>query len=263
MTVIQIDKNRFTQSLLVDPLVAVVQHTAYSVYHFVTRLNYENELYAGRKRVSESTFRSFDPLSLHVRDSLLGCLLANCEPGDVVFDVGANSGVYALSVAANYPSCAICAFEPDPTIFSRLETNVRTNGFDARIDAYEMGIGAHAETRPFHCSTYPELGSFDQFAAARWGATVRETRPVSVRPLDTLVAEGLPPPDHLKIDVEGFGLEVLAGARETIDVHRPFIYFEFHPVAENADSERPVRVFFEDVDYRVETHDNAWLCTPA
>lgn len=259
---IQIDNNRLAQSLLVAPLVAVVQHTAYSVYHFVSRLNYEYELYAGRKRVSASAFRSFDPLSLHVRDSLLGCLLSNCEPGDVVFDVGANSGVYALSVATNYPSCTICAFEPDPNIFSRLETNVRTNEFDTRIETYEMGLGARAETRPFHRSTYPELGSFDQSAAARWGASVRETRSVSVYPLDALVAQGLSPPDHLKIDVEGFGMEVLAGARETIDIHRPFIYFEFHPVAECADSERVVKTFFEHFDYRIETHDDAWLCTP-
>jgi FkbM family methyltransferase len=254
--------NRLAQHLSVGQLVALAQHAVYSVYHRVTRLNYERELYAVRKRVSGETFRSFDPLALHVRDPLLGCLLSNFAPDDVFVDVGANTGVYALSVAANYPSCSITAFEPDPIVFSRLETNVRMNGFDACIDAYEMGLGARAETRPFHRSTYPELGSFNRPAAARWGATVRETCSVPVRPLDTLVAQGLSPPDHLKIDVEGFGLAVLAGARETIDVHRPIIYFEPHPVAEDADRVQEMQAFFDRFDYRIESHDNAWFCTP-
>lgn len=234
----------------------------YSVYHFVTRLNYEHELYDVRKRVSEGTFQSFDPLPLHVHDSMLRWLLSNYESDDIFFDVGANSGVYALSVAANYPSCSINAFEPDPEIFSRLEANIRMNGFDACIDAYEMGLGARAETRSFYRSTYPELGSFDRSAAARWGATVCETCSVPARPLDTVVTQGLSPPDHLKIDVEGFGLEVLEGARETIDVHRPIIYFEPHSAGEHAESERTAQAFFDRFDYRVESHNDAWLCTP-
>lgn len=62
--------NRLTQNPfpLDGSLVGIAQHAMYTVYHAVTRLNYEHELYAVRKRVSDGTFKSFDPLPLHVYD---------------------------------------------------------------------------------------------------------------------------------------------------------------------------------------------------
>jgi FkbM family methyltransferase len=54
-------------------------------------------------------------------------------------------------------------------------------------------------------------------------------RDVDVTTLDAYCAKTGVKPDWLMIDVEGYGFDVLAGARETIRSHRPAIIVELHP----------------------------------
>ena len=49
-----------------------------------------------------------------------------------------------------------------------------------------------------------------------------------IESLDNLVAGGLPPPDFVKIDVEGFELDVLRGMAAVVASHRPALYIEIH-----------------------------------
>jgi hypothetical protein len=52
---------------------------------------------------------------------------------------------------------------------------------------------------------------------------------VAIRRLDTIIKEGgLPPPDLIKIDVEGAEADVLDGAKETIQNYRPILIIELH-----------------------------------
>lgn len=237
------------------------RHVCFSAYHAAAGLNYAHELYPPKKRVPGGSFRSFEFLNIHGRDALLRRLLFDCAPGETVHDIGAHTGVYALACAAVH-SCHVVAFEPNPMARERFRANVRANEFGERVTVRECGLADRSGTLPFYRATYPELASFSRYNATRWGSEVRETLVVRVRTLDELVAAGTPPPDRLKIDVEGFSPEVLAGATEVLATYRPTIYLESHPT-EAGNREPDLRALFDEYDYRIEPCADAWVCTPA
>lgn len=122
----------------------------------------------------------------------------NIHKGDVVVDVGAGWGAYALTAAAL--GATVHAFEPDMRIMKDLEVNVKENGFNCVLNPY--GLGAVA-------------------ASFNW----EELQNMYVIPLDQY---GLRQLDFLKIDVEGQEMDVIKGAQATIKAFRPKILVEVH-----------------------------------
>ncbi len=53
-----------------------------------------------------------------------------CEESDVIFDIGANTGVYSLIAKAVRPQSTVYAFEPVSRVFNRLNENIALNKFD-------------------------------------------------------------------------------------------------------------------------------------
>ena len=243
-----------------------LRRVAYGAYYGLARLNYERELLATPKRTAAGAIRTYDPLNRHGRDDALAHLAEAADPGDVVVDAGANVGVYALGLASD-PGCRVAAFEPAPETFRRLEANLAATDPEGRVTAHRIGLSDEDGTATFYRSSYPELSSFERFNAGRWEAEARDAVAVPVRRLDTLVADGtVPPPDHLKVDVEGHALDLLRGARETLLRHRPTAVVEVHPVGgegrgpganSHADA---VRALLRDFGYAVEEDGDVWFC---
>ena len=157
---------------------------------------------------------------------------------DVLFDVGANVGLYSLYAAALQPAARIYAFEPHVQNFSRLCENMQLNGFTnitpccfplSDDDAYAT-FNVY-DTRPgsaLHSLTALNdwRGSGKDLVQIRQG-----TLSVSI---DTLVQRhGLPAPTLLKIDVDGIEPQILAGARALLASGR--IRSVLVEVTENAD----------------------------
>ncbi len=76
--------------------------------------------------------------------------LLRLQPGDTVFDVGANIGLFSL---AAYAHCArnvrVYAFEPVKPIFEMLETNVRSNVPGRQVKIFNFGLSDRAGEVPF------------------------------------------------------------------------------------------------------------------
>jgi FkbM family methyltransferase len=224
-------------------------------------INYRHELFAGKRDKRSVAFRSYH-LITPPRDELLFEMLARASSGETVYDVGANVGHYSLPLGAK--GCFVYAFEPHPTAFERLTKNIRANS-GAEIDARHCGLAGEEGTFPFYVSAVSTRSSFDRQSAASGTGRIVDTRPVDVTSLDTLVfEEGLRPPDHVKIDVEGLGHAVLSGARRTLTEHGPTVYLEHHLRSdEHAEREATLQSVFEEANYEIEAVGaRYWVCTP-
>ncbi len=173
------------------------------------------------------------------------------KPGDLVVDVGANVGYMTLLAAVlagrNGDNGEVVAFEPHPELFSVLKRNVagaRERFQLARTDLHNAAVGASAGLAQLNVP--PQFGDNDGISyIAESGREGRGTIPVSVESLDDVLGDR-----HaalLKVDVEGFEVQVFLGAARCLQSHRiKHVLFEEHHV-ENA---RTVRML-QDCGYRV------------
>ncbi|MFT4882504.1 MAG: FkbM family methyltransferase [Salinirussus sp.] len=245
-----------------DRVAARLRWVGYRTYFRLVRYNYRQRLLARPNWTPAGRFWSYELLNRYRNNSMLAAIDTFCGPDAVVYDVGANVGMYAAALAVAAPRRRVLAFEPAPTTAEQLRANLARNGIDDRVEVHDYGLGATDGRRQFHVSTYPELSGFDRESATRWEATVAETVPVQVRRLDD-VAETAPPPDVVKLDVEGAGPAVLAGGRETLHEHRPALFVEPHAEQLPDDPTTAMRTRLEDLDYRVEDRGEFWRCLPA
>lgn len=138
------------------------------------------------------------------------------RPGQVVVDVGANIGTHAIVAALRVgPTGRVYACEAHPATAAFLRRNIRLNGLEPIVEAIDSAIGETAGQAVF--SDYRSDDQNHVTTACADGIAV------SVRTLDSLVPNGNI--DLLKIDVEGFELMVLRGARATL-ARVQAIYFE-------------------------------------
>ena len=149
------------------------------------------------------------------------------RPGAVVYDIGSNVGFLAMIAARLVgPSGRVLAFEPLPENFERLKHNAGLNHFD-NIQAFNLALADYDGAASFLTSrecTWGKLASVQGTVGAESGR-----REVNVACLDSIAErERLPAPDLIKIDVEGAEVEVLEGAKMTIQKSRPILMIELH-----------------------------------
>jgi FkbM family methyltransferase len=176
-----------------------------------------------------------EPIGFHLlidgvyeRD-VLEFILARLRPGGTFVDVGANIGVLALPAAKKVgPAGRVLAIEASPSVFPYLERNAAANGF---TQVRCVNIAANDVERTVEFYEAPS----DHFGMGSMGAQF-DARPVSIkaRPLDDLLAEAnIESVDVLKVDVEGFELNVFRGAQRLLTSKQPpTIVFEFIDWAE-------------------------------
>jgi FkbM family methyltransferase len=148
-----------------------------------------------------------------------------------VLDVGANTGLFSLLMAAANPLARVCAFEPLENIARILRDNLALNPQLApRVKVYPFGLSDAAGSFDFY-ETINDFGllttssSLEIDHAQRIGAY--EKRVVVVETLDEWAARvGGAEISLMKIDVEGHEYAVISGGRETIARDRPFITVE-------------------------------------
>jgi FkbM family methyltransferase len=147
---------------------------------------------------------------------------AHLEPGDLFIDVGAHWGVYSLHAATRHRGdVKVIAIEPHPGNIAPLLGAINANGLAGAIEVVSVAAGADPGTAPliFNSTMGHSLHGFGLPADAKRLGTLT----VPVLPLDLIVREreGLAGRRIIiKIDVEGFEPEVVAGAAGLLDAGR-------------------------------------------
>ncbi|MDB5319428.1 MAG: methyltransferase FkbM family protein [Phycisphaerales bacterium] len=163
------------------------------------------------------------------------------KPGDVVFDVGANAGYYTLlgAVLAG-PEGKVFAFEPLPRNASIVRRHVEMNKL-SNVTVFEGAVCDRDGTAMFDSGAIPEMAHLSESG----GIEVRTFK------LDSLLAEGVPPPAVMKVDVEGAEVDVLNGARRLIEAQHPTIMVATHSVP----LFDATRVLLESLGYEIQVLD--------
>jgi len=130
-----------------------------------------------------------------------------------VFDVGANTGQTLKAVLRYAPDAAIHSFEPTDGAFATLQTKY---GARANVRLHKLALGSRAETLQLQVRADSELNTL---VAADSGAG-GPTQTTEVATVDDIVAaNNISHLDLLKLDVQGWEMEVVRGAARLIADH--------------------------------------------
>jgi FkbM family methyltransferase len=141
--------------------------------------------------------------------------------GTNVIDVGGNNGQIAIEFAHLVgDSGKVFTFEPQRIIFQQLCGNVFMNGLD-NVWAFNMAIGQEDGLTKIEKPDYFQQGPVN-FGNVHVGQG-EQTEVVRLQRLDSFGIENV---SIIKIDVQGYEVKVLLGAKETINKSRPIIYIE-------------------------------------
>ena len=144
------------------------------------------------------------------------------QPGQQIVDIGANCGVYALSMAKVVgPTGHVWAFEPSSATADLLAEGIAANGF-TQVTLERCAVSAAPGTAQFSMNVQPELNAL-MHGGPRDGAT--ET--VMVTSLDDCItSRGWRDIAFLKIDAEGEEAPILQGGRRFFAEQSPLVQYE-------------------------------------
>jgi FkbM family methyltransferase len=147
--------------------------------------------------------------------------------GETLFDIGANVGMYTI-YAAVMRNASVYAFEPEALNYAELNKNIYLNDLHGRVLGYCVALSDVDKADRLLLSDFGLGISYHDFEENSWtedkqfapdwhvSKDNRRSQGCIGHRLDTLISEGLPVPDHIKIDVDGLEHRVVAGMLETL-----------------------------------------------
>lgn len=142
------------------------------------------------------------------------------EPGMNSLDIGANHGVYALSIAKLLDSGRVWAFEPTSAPGTMLQRSIELNAFSGKVNLLRFGLSDTTRQAEISVSANSELNSLS--------GSGQNKETIQLRTLDDSLAEYAPgvTVDFVKMDAEGEEVNVLKGGQRFFSEQSPLLMFE-------------------------------------
>jgi FkbM family methyltransferase len=133
----------------------------------------------------------------------------------ILFDIGANMGQTVTSFLERFVEPRIYSFEPSPSTFETLRA---AHGRDSRIQLENLALGDREESLPIHVTK--DFSVNDSLLEPSWDAKAK-TSLVQATTLDHYCQDhGIELIDYLKIDTQGYDLNVLRGGTQLLKEKR-------------------------------------------
>ncbi len=176
-------------------------------------------------------------------------------PGNgIIFDVGANVGIMALQFSRLVPQGKVYAFEPTHYAFKRLQKNLSLNAAIQNVIPIQTFVSRQSTT-DHHLKAYSSWKvntSKTENTHPVHGGTAMPAENVDAIALDDFCnKDKISRLDFIKIDTDGYEMDVLTGASGCIGTFRPQIIFEIglYVMDEHGISFRDYWDFFSGLNY--------------
>lgn len=130
------------------------------------------------------------------------------QPDSVLWVVGANFGLHAVTLKYLHPAARVVAFEPSPAMTARLLENAELNGVALELHAYALSDTSGIQT--FHANNLGNPG-MSTLLPCNSRDYQQRFRVAVFRPSEIVAAGLAPAPDMMVIDAEGSELAILRG----------------------------------------------------
>jgi len=172
-----------------------------------------------------------------------------CLKESVIFDIGANVGYFSLIAGKTNKNNRVYSFEPVSRTFERATTNINLNKL-TNIFLHKKIISNSTELASINIGNDSNWGMSSLVHHEHLSGDVEKVESIT---LDNFVKEQkIDRLDIVKIDVEGFELNVLQGMEETLIRYKPIILIEILDQNLNANNHKPADIynFLWEMGYR-------------
>lgn len=161
------------------------------------------------------TFNSKEP-------EMLDWIDENMYDGDVLFDVGANIGIYSIYAALRNKNATVYAFEPEYSNLNQLKQNILNNNLQSNIIPFSFALGdttgiSYLHIQDVTAGSALHTVSNKSLKITQTGHNIVWKEGVACFTIDDLCKISGIRPTLIKIDVDGNETEILNGGKETFN----------------------------------------------
>lgn len=183
----------------------------------------------------------------------LKLFLGICKENSVVFDIGANTGIYSILSAKKNKSIKVYSFEPNPINSNRLIKNIHLNNL-SNVLFFPFAVGNTNSRIHFTVPKNNQISyvssAVESFSKSFYNGELEwEQIEVEQVTLDNFCEiNKIEKLDLIKIDVEGYEINVLSGSKIVFEKFKPIILIESFI---NEDKKSYLKNFIQQFQYEV------------